>query len=94
MKVWVHIIDGEPVEVRPGGENVEEEIFQSKVEAFLSNWRWVYEAINQLFSAGDLYDKMKTEKDRAEVESILRDYAGEEVEQNDCEDWFELEVTE
>ena len=94
MKVWVHIVDGEPVEVRLGGNNVEEEIFQQKVEAHLQDWGWTYEAINELFSAGDLYDKMKTEKGRAEVENILRDYAEEEVEQNDCEDWFELTITE
>ena len=45
MTVWVHIVDGEPVEVRLGGNNVEEEIFQQKVEAHLQDWGWTYEAI-------------------------------------------------
>lgn len=36
MKVWVHIVDDEPIEVRMG-KNVENGIFQSKVEALLND---------------------------------------------------------
>lgn len=94
MKVWVHIVDDEPIEVRMG-KNVENGIFQSKVEALLNDWGWKSKAVNELFSAEDLYDKMKTNTGRIEVENIIRDYAEEEAERTEnCDGWFEVEVTE
>ena len=70
MTVWVHIVDGEPVEVRLGGNNVEEEIFQQKVEAHLQDWGWTYEAINELFSAGVFNSSRVKDTDTASEGSL------------------------
>ena len=94
MKVWVHIVDDEPIEVRMG-KGVENELFNNRVEELLKDKDWVADAVNELFSCCDLYERMKTNTGRIEVENIIRDYAEEEAERTEnCDGWFEVEVTE
>ena len=100
MTVWVHIVDGIPTEVRMG-KGVEDELFNNRVEELLKDKDWVADAVNELFSCCDLYERMKTEKGRKEVEDIIREQAKSEADDwlndwhyDDEREWFEVEVTE
>ena len=72
MTVWVHIVDGTPTEVRMG-KSVEDELFNNHVEELLKDKDWVADAVNELFSCCDLYERMKTEEGRKAVEDIIRE---------------------
>ena len=68
---------------------------KGKLEVIQQIAQKIREDANWLFSAEDLYDKMKTNTGRIEVENIIRDYAEEEAERTEnCDGWFEVEVTE
>ena len=47
MVVWVHIVDGEPTEVRMG-TGVEDEILNDRVEELLKDKDWVEDTENKL----------------------------------------------
>lgn len=100
MTVWVHIVDGTPTEVRMG-KSVEDELFNNHVEELLKDKDWVADAVNELFSCCDLYERMKTEEGRKAVENIIREQAKSEADDwlndwhyDDDREWFEVEVTE
>lgn len=97
MKVWVHIVDCEPVEVRIG-KNVGEDILNYKIQSFLDDEYWVKDTVNDLFSSCDLYERMKTEQGKAEVEKAIREQAKCEAEDmffdDESDGWFEVEATE
>lgn len=100
MTVWVHMIDGEPAEVRMG-KGVEDELLNDRVEELLKDEDWVADTVNDLFSCCDLYEKMKTEKGRKKVEDDIREQAKSEADDwlnswrsYDGREWFEVEVTE
>lgn len=100
MTVWVHMIDGEPAEVRMG-KGVEDELLNDRVEELLKDEDWVADTVNDLFSCCDLYEKMKTEKGRKKVEDDIREQAKSEADDwlnswrsYDEREWFEVEVTE
>ena len=100
MTVWVHIVGGFPVEVRMG-KGVKDELFNNRVEELLKDKDWVADAVNELFSCCDLYERMKTEEGRKAVEDIIREQAKNEADDwlndwhyDDERGWFEIEVTE
>ena len=97
MTVWVHIVDGEPVEARMNKDVEEEELFNRRVEELLKDKDWVAKTVNDFYSCCDLYKRMKTEKGRQQIEEDIREQAKSEAEDwlddRDCE-WFEVEVTE
>lgn len=100
MTVWVHMIDGEPVEARMG-KGVEDELLNNRVEELLKDEDWVADTVNDLFSCCDLYEKMKTEKGRKKIEDDIREQARDEAanwlnswKSYDGREWFEVEVTE
>lgn len=99
MTVWVHIVDNTPTEVRMG-KDVEDELFNNRVEELLKDKDWVADAVNKLYSCYDLYEKMKTEKGRKKIEDDIRVYAKNEADDwlndwryDDEREWFEVEVT-
>lgn len=65
MTVWVHIVDGEPTEVRMG-KGVGDELLNDRVEELLKDKDWVAE-------------KMKTEKGKKKVEDDIREQAKNEA---------------
>ena len=100
MTVWVHVVDGEPTEVRMG-KGVEDELLNDHAEELLKDKDWVADAVNELFSCCDLYERMKTEEGRKTVEDIIREQAKSEADDwlndwhyDDEREWFEVEVTE
>lgn len=100
MTVWVHVVDGEPTEVRMD-KGVEDELLNDHAEELLKDKDWVADAVNELFSCCDLYERMKTEEGRKAVEDIIREQAKNEADDwlNDLDyrnehEWFEVEVTE
>ena len=83
------------------GKGVKDELFNNRVEELLKDKDWVADAVNELFSCCDLYEKMKTEKGRKAVEDIIREQAKSEADDwlndwrhDDEREWFEVEVTE
>ena len=100
MTVWVHVVNGEPTEARMG-KGVEDELFNNRVEELLKDKDWVADAVNELYSCCDLYEKMKTEEGRKAVEDDIREQAKSEADDwlndwhyDDEREWFEIEVTE
>ena len=81
MTVWVHV-DEFPIEVRMG-KGVKDEFFNNHVEKLLKDKDWVADAVNELFSCCDLYERMKTEEGRKAVEDIIREQAKSET-----DDWL------
>ena len=82
MTVWVHIVDGEPTEVRMG-KGVEDELLNDCVEELLKDKDWVADTVNELYSSRDLYEKMKTEKGKKKVEDDIRKQA-----KNEADNWL------
>ena len=83
------------------GKGVEDELFNNRVEELLKDKDWVADAVNELFSCCDLYERMKTEEGRKAVEDIIREQAKSEADDwlndwhyDDEREWFEVEVTE
>lgn len=82
MTVWVHIVDGEPIEVRLG-KGVGDELLNDRVEELLKDKDWVADTLNELYSSCDLYKKMKTEKGKKKVEDDIREQA-----KNEADNWL------
>lgn len=82
MTVWVHIVDGEPTEVRMGN-GVGDKLLNDRVEELLKDKDWVADTVNELYSSWGLHEKMKTEKGKKKVEDDIREQA-----KNEADNWL------